>query len=74
MHGEEIRDSSWLLIFNAESSDVTFKLPARRFGPRWALELSTAEPDLEAGAFHVSPRAELVAASHSVTLLKQVGP
>jgi len=73
VHGEEIRDDSWLLIFNAEPEEVTFRLPSRRFGARWELELSTAEPDLEAGAFHISPRGELVSASHSVTLLKLVG-
>ena len=73
IHGEEIRDDSFLLIFNAEPEDVTFRLPSRRFGQRWALEISTAEPKLEAGAFRVSARGELVARSRSVTMLKLVG-
>ena len=30
--GETIRDDSFLLLFNAHSEDVTFTLPARRFG------------------------------------------
>jgi isoamylase len=73
VHGEEIRDDSWLLIFNAEADEVTFRLPSRRFGKRWELELSTAEPDLEAGAFQVIARGELVAPSRSVTMLKRAG-
>ncbi|MGA2319377.1 MAG: glycogen debranching protein GlgX [Solirubrobacteraceae bacterium] len=73
VHGEEIRDDSFLLIFNAEPDDVTFRLPSRRFGERWEFELSTAEPDLEAGAFRVGPRGELLARSRSVTTLRLVG-
>ncbi len=73
VHGERIRDDSWLLIFNAEPDEVTFRLPSRRFGERWEFELSTAEPDLEAGAFQVNARGELVAPSRSVTMLKRAG-
>ncbi len=73
VRGEQIRDDSWLLIFNAESHEVTFRLPSRRFGKLWKLELSTAEPELEAGAFQVNARGELVAPSRSVTMLKRAG-
>ena len=73
VHGEEIRDDSWLLIFNAESDEVTFRLPSRRFGRLWKLELSTAEPELEADAFQVNARGALVAPSRSVTMLKRTG-
>ena len=73
VHGEEIRDDSWLLIFNAESDEVTFRLPSRRFGRLWRLELSTAEPELEADAFQVNARGALVAPSRSVTMLKRAG-
>ena len=44
-HGEPIVDDSFLLLFNAHHEDVTFTLPARRFGAAWAHELCTARPD-----------------------------
>jgi isoamylase len=42
--GEPIGDESFLLLFNAHYEPVTFQIPARRFGARWKLELSTADP------------------------------
>ncbi len=41
--GEPLGDDSFLLLFNACHDRITFKLPARRFGLRWAVELSTAD-------------------------------
>src|SRR4051812_25050890 len=40
-HGAEERDDSFLLLFNAHFEDISFRLPARRFGTRWTVELST---------------------------------
>jgi isoamylase len=71
--GEEIADDSFLLLFNAAADDETFRLPARRFGARWELELSTAEPEREAGTLQLAARGELVAPSRSVTLLRRSG-
>jgi glycogen operon protein len=42
---EPVRDDSLLLLFNADHQAVEFVLPPRRFGLRWKLEISTAEPD-----------------------------
>src|SRR6266536_2321804 len=39
--GEEVRDDSFLLLFNVHFEDIVFRLPARRFGTRWELELAT---------------------------------
>jgi glycogen operon protein len=39
--GDEVRDDSFLLLFNAHYEDMEFRLPARRFGARWELELHT---------------------------------
>jgi glycogen operon protein len=41
-HGDEIDDDSFLLLFNAYGDEITFTLPTRRFGARWALELATS--------------------------------
>ena len=43
--GEPVRDDSFVLLFNAGAEAVVFTLPPRRFGRRWVLEVSTAEPD-----------------------------
>jgi isoamylase len=45
--GEEVRDDSFLLLFNAHFESITFRLPARRFGTRWVLELATGQCDCE---------------------------
>ena len=47
--GEPIVDDSFLVIFNAWQDPLTFRLPPVRFGRRWALELSTADPGARAG-------------------------
>ena len=53
-YGESLRDDSFLVIFNAFHEDTQFLLPARRFGRRWRIEVSTAEPD---GSFEeLAPR------------------
>jgi glycogen operon protein len=64
--GEAIVDSSFLLLLNAHHEDITFALPPRRFGPRWQVELSTADPHAPAtlltarGAAHVTARSLLL--------------
>ena len=47
-HGEEVEDDSFVLLFNAHAEDREFKLPRRRMGARWELELCTADPDAAA--------------------------
>jgi isoamylase len=46
-HGDEVRDDSFLLLFNAHFEEITFRLPARRFGTRWSLEFSTGACDCD---------------------------
>jgi isoamylase len=55
--GDPIVDDSFLLLFNAYHEPVVFTLPPPRFGRRWKLELSTAEP---AAAGDVAPARGLV--------------
>jgi isoamylase len=47
--GERVVDESFLLLFNTGEEPVTYRLPPRRFGARWKLELSTAEPEVPEG-------------------------
>ena len=46
-HGRLIEDDSFLLLFNAHYEEIAFRLPARRFGTRWELELATGTIDAE---------------------------
>jgi glycogen operon protein len=50
---------------------MTFRMPTRRFGSRWTLELSTAEPELERDARAWSARAEVNVESRSILLLRR---
>ena len=70
-HGEEVSDETFLLLFNGHDEPITFRLPTRRFGARWKLELSTAEPELEEGAISVAAREELVVEGRSVVVLRR---
>jgi len=69
--GEPERDDSFLLMFNAHFEGVSFRVPARRFGTRWLLELSTAEPDLEAGSRSFAARDEVALVDRSIVVLRR---
>jgi isoamylase len=67
-HGDEVRDDSFLLLFNAHFEDISFRLPARRFGTRWAVELSTGFCHAE----RLVPGSDAVVQSRSVAVLRRV--
>jgi isoamylase len=67
--GEPITDESFLLLFNAHYEPVTFALPARRFGARWKLELSTADP--HAGEVSFAAREQVPVESRSLLVLRR---
>jgi glycogen operon protein len=71
-YGEEIFDDSFLLLFNAHAEDRVFMLPPRRFGARWALELSTADPGAEPESAGYGARTEVAVMSRSIVVLKRV--
>ena len=68
---EEVRDDSFLVLFNAHHDALTFRLPTRRFGTRWQLELSTAEPEAVDDGRSWDARAELVVESRSIVVLRR---
>jgi isoamylase len=70
-HGERVEDDSFLVLFNASAEEVTFRLPSRRFGLVWRLELSTAEPDQEAGLYSARTREEVCVGARSVLVLRR---
>ncbi len=71
-HGEEIEDDSFILLFNAHDEDRSFKLPRRRMGRRWELELCTTDASLPAGSAGYEAQAQINVTAHSVTILKRV--
>jgi isoamylase len=67
--GQPIGDDSFLLLLNAHYEPLTFRLPPRRFGLRWALELTTVEPD--ARWADLAARAQVPVESRSLALLRR---
>jgi isoamylase len=70
-HGEDVEDDSFLLLFNAHEEERTFMLPRRRFGARWTLELSTADPGARASSTSYGARTEVPVVSRSILILKR---
>ncbi len=70
--GERVEDDSFLMLFNAHHEDVTFMLPTRRFGARWALELTTADDEAEPGLLVANARTEVPVVARSIMLLKRM--
>ncbi len=70
--GQQVIDDSFLVLFNATGQDRAFMLPRRRFAVEWALEISTAEPELEAGSKTFSARTEIKVIAHSIIVLKRL--
>jgi glycogen operon protein len=71
--GEPVSDASFVLLFNAHDEDREFKLPRKRMGQRWELELCTADPEAEAGSSIYEAQELVTVIAHSITILKRVG-
>jgi glycogen operon protein len=69
--GDHVSDESFLLLFNALHEPVTFRLPPRRFGARWKLELATAEPHVEEGVRNFTARGEVAVEGRAIVLLRR---
>jgi glycogen operon protein len=67
--GDPIGDDSFVVLLNAAHEATTFKLPHRRFGLRWELCLSTADPDND--ELLVPSRAEVPVEGRSLVLLRR---
>jgi glycogen operon protein len=66
--GEEVRDDSFLLLFNAHFEDITFRLPARRFGAHWEVVLTTGRFEGE----RLVPGADVLVETRSIAVLRRV--
>jgi isoamylase len=72
LHGEEIEDDSFVLLFNPLGEDRTLMLPRRRFGAQWALELTTADPLTEPASASYGARTEVPVPAHTTVVLKRI--
>ncbi|HEY7206833.1 MAG TPA: hypothetical protein VH416_01220, partial [Gaiellaceae bacterium] len=70
VRGEPISDESFLLLFNAHYERVAFRLPTRRFGSRWIVDLST-DADLGEGRGFAA-RAQLELTDRAMVLLRRL--
>jgi hypothetical protein len=61
-----------VLLFNAHAEDRVFKLPRRRMGARWELELCTADPAAPAGSATYEAQSQINVTARSITILKRV--
>jgi glycogen operon protein len=66
--GEEVRDDSFLLLFNAHFEEISFRLPARRFGTHWEVELSTGKWSAD----RLTPGQDVTVEARSIVLLRRV--
>jgi isoamylase len=71
LRGEEIWDDSFLCLFNAHYEPIDFLLPTRRFGVRWAHELSTSEPGVKPGERGYAARQAVAVESRSLVLMRR---
>ena len=69
--GREIWDDSFLILFNAHFERLEFLLPTRRFGVRWAHELSTAQPELASGELEYAARQPVTVESRSLLVVRR---
>ncbi len=71
--GRPITDESFLVMLNASESDVTFTIPADRYGKRWRVVLDTSLPRAEnVGAWWPEAGDEREVASRSLVLIRRV--
>jgi glycogen operon protein len=69
--GEQVRDDSFLLLFNACPEKRELRLPRQRMGKEWALEISTAEPWTEPGGQVLAAHSWVTLPGHSMLVLRR---
>ncbi|MBS2963418.1 glycogen debranching protein GlgX [Actinocrinis puniceicyclus] len=70
--GEQVRDDSFLLLFNAHHEPLAFTLPSVDYGELWESELDTAMP-LFSDRPTLKPSATTIVEARSLIVLRRVG-
>jgi isoamylase len=71
--GRPVTDESFLLLFNPCSDRASVTLPGPWLGRAWALEVSTIDPTLPAGATVHAAHSVLTVEEHSMLVLRRDG-
>jgi glycogen operon protein len=69
--GQRVRDDSFLLLLNAHSESITFRLPDESFGEHWEVAIDTAT-DLPAGPEPIKARDEIEVVDRGLLLLRRL--
>jgi isoamylase len=69
--GEQVRDDSFMLLFNGHYEPITFHLPTRRFGLRWRVELNTVHGHFGEGGRTIAPREPFEVEARSIVILRR---
>jgi isoamylase len=69
--GQRVRDDSFLLLLNAHSESITFRLPDESFGEQWEIALDTTT-DLPAGPEPIKARDEIEVIDRGLLLLRRL--
>jgi glycogen operon protein len=70
-YGRPVEGESFLVLFNAHHEHAVFKLPAARFGTRWAVEVTTAAPSVQPGDHEYRARGDCFVTARSITVLRR---
>ena len=71
--GEQIKDDSFLVLFNAGSVDQTMTLPRPHFGRQWTVEISTIDPKVEPDIVTHGAREGVALPARSLIILRRLG-
>jgi len=72
--GRALRDSSYLVLFNAHHDAIDFRLPDAGPGVTWRAEVDTSFESGEPGAERASPEGAYTLPGRSLALLREVPP
>jgi glycogen operon protein len=72
--GERVRDSSFLLLFNASEQDLEFTVPSARYGQVWERELDTGAATDAADVIAVKAGDLVEVRNRSIQLLRRAQP
>ena len=70
--GQRVTDDTFLLLFNAHDEDITFHLPAARYGESWTVELDTSSPFLDEDSPGLKAATPVTVEARSLMVLRRV--
>ena len=73
--GRQVKDDSFVLMFNAHYEDIEFRIPPQKFGAKWEVLIDTTEPlGYPVGFAPAEAEGTLTVPARSTIVLKQIEP